>query len=133
MSEHPNAIAARAGLDDFTRGDPESLGDLFADDIVWHAPGDNPYSGTFFGKEATMDRMRRMAKEGIVWDFAIHDVLANDDHVVVLIDATLSKGVAVTHGRQVQVMHVRDGKMTEFWAMNEDQAANDAALAAEPG
>ena len=51
----PNAIAARAGLDDFTRGDPETLGDLFADDIVWHAPGDNPSSGTFVGKEATMD------------------------------------------------------------------------------
>ncbi len=37
-----------------------------------------------------------MAKDGIVWDFAIHDVLANDDHVVVLIDATLTKGVAST-------------------------------------
>ena len=59
-----------------------------------------------------MERMRRMAKEGIVWDFAIHDVLANDDHVVVLIEATLTKGVAATHERQVQVMHVRDGKMT---------------------
>ena len=75
-----------------------------------------------------MERMRRMAKEGIVWDFAIHDVVANDDHVVVLIEATLAKGVATTHERQVQVMHVRDGKMTEFWAMNEDQGANDAVL-----
>jgi len=115
-------------LDAFTRGDPESLADLFAEDIVWHAPGDNPYSGTFVGKQATMERMKRMAKEGIVWDFAIHDVLANDDHVVVLIDATLVKGSASIHGRQVQVMHIRDGKMTEVWATNEDQAANDAVL-----
>jgi hypothetical protein len=69
-------------------------------------------AGTFVGKQATMERMRRMAKKGIVWDFDIHDVLANDDHVVVLTDATLTKGVAVTHGQQVQVMHVRDGKMT---------------------
>lgn len=128
MPEHPNATAARAGLDAFTRGDPETLEGLFADDIVWHAPGDDPYSGTFIGKQATMERMRRMAKEGIVWDFAIHDVLANDDHVVVLIDATLTKGSASSHGRQVQVMHVRDGKMTEFWAMNEDQPANDAVV-----
>jgi len=128
MPEHPNAIAARDGLDAFTRGDPESLVDLFAEDIVWHAPGDNPYSGTFVGKQATMERMKRMAKEGIVWDFAIHDVLANDDHVVVLIDATLVKGSASSHGRQVQVMHIRDGKMTEVWATNEDQAANDAVL-----
>ena len=129
MSEHPNAIAARAGLDAFTRGDPETLEDLFAEDIVWHAPGDNPYSGTFVGKQAAMERMRRMAKEGIVWDFAIHDVLGNDDHVVVLIDATLTKGSASSHGRQVQVMHVHHGKMTEFWAMNDDQAANDAVVA----
>jgi hypothetical protein len=70
-----------------------------------------------------------MAKDGIVWDLAIHDVLANDDHVVVMVEATLTKGVAMTQERQVQIMHVRDGKMTEFWAMNEDQAANDAVLA----
>jgi hypothetical protein len=94
----------------------------------WHAPGINPYGGTFIGKQATMERMRQMAKEGIVWDFAIYDVLANDDHVFVLMDATITKGVASAHGRQVQVMHVRDGKMTEFWAMNEDQAANDSVL-----
>ena len=54
-----------------------------------------------------------MAKDGIVSDLAIHDVLANDDHVVVLVEATLTKGVATTHERQVQIMHVRDGKMTE--------------------
>jgi len=35
MPEHPNAIAARDGLDAFTRGDPETLEDLFAEDIVW--------------------------------------------------------------------------------------------------
>lgn len=128
MSEHPNAIAARDGLDAFTRGDPETLSDLLADDIVWHAPGINPYAGTFAGKRATMERMEQMAKAGIVWDFAIHDVVANDDHVILLIDATITKGVDTAHGRQVQVMHVRDGKMTEFWAMNEDQAANDAVL-----
>lgn len=75
-----------------------------------------------------MDRMATMAKEGIVWDFAIHDVVANDDHVVALIDATIVKGAASAHGRQVQVMHIRDGKMTEFWGMNEDQGAVDAVL-----
>ena len=94
MSEHPNAIAARDGLDAFTRGDPATLADLLAEDIVWHAPGSNPYAGTFVGKQATMERMRRMAMEGIVWDFAIHDLVANDDHVVILIDATIRKGVA---------------------------------------
>ena len=128
MSEHPNAVAARAGLDAFTRGDPATLAELFSDDIVWHAPGRNPHAGTFEGKAATMERMQRMAREGIVWDFAIHDLVANDEHVVVLIDATLTKGGRSTHGRQVQVMHVRDGLMTEFWAMNEDQAANDDLL-----
>lgn len=128
MTEHPNAVAARSGLEAFTRGDPATLADLFAEDIVWHAPGSNPYAGTFEGKAATMERMRTMAKAGIVWDLAIHDIVANDEHVVALIDATLTNGRRSTHGRQVQVMHVRDGLMTEFWAMNEDQAANDELL-----
>ena len=37
---------------------------------------------------------------------------------------------AATQDPQVQVMHVRDGKVTEFWGMNQDQAAMDVVLGA---
>ena len=78
---------------------------------------DHPYAGTFTGKGETMERMARMAQEGVVWvEFDIHDVVGNDEHVVALIDAHDHEGTRRSaRGPQVQVMHVHDGKMTEFW------------------
>ena len=101
---------------------------MIADDAVWHAPGSNPYSGTFTGKEETLTRMGRLAQEGVQISFDIHDVVGNDEHVVAMVDATVTKGSNSCHGRQVQVFHVRDGQLTEFWGYNEDQAAVDAVL-----
>lgn len=40
----------------------------------------------------------------------------------------MTKGSNSCHGRQVQVYHVREGKLTEVWSYNEDQAAVDAVL-----
>ena len=128
MSEHPNVATARAGIEAFVKGDVATLAAAIADDVVWHAPGNNPYSGTSTGKEETMARMGRLAQDGVVISFDIHDVVGNDEHVVSMVDATFTKGSASTRGRMVQVFHVRDGMMTEFWAYNEDQAAVDAVL-----
>ena len=128
MSEHPNVVAARAGLDAFLKGDTGVLAAMLSDDIVWHGPGNNPYSGDSLGKEASLARMGRLAEDGVALSFDIHDIVGNDEHVVVICDATISKGGRSAAGRQVQVMHVSDRVMTEFWALNDDQAAVDAVL-----
>ena len=129
MTDHPNAVTMRAALEAFLRGDMETLAGSIADDVVWHAPGANALSGDFVGKAATLERMGKMRASGIQVTFDIHDVVGNDEHVVVMVNATVSnaKGDSAT-GPQVQIMHVRDGKMAEFWAMNEDQAAVDAVI-----
>lgn len=128
MSEHPNVAAIRAGIEAFVKGDTATLNAAIAEDAVWHAPGNNPYSGTSTGKEETMARFGRLAQDGVVISFDIHDVVGNDEHVVAMVDATITKGSGSSHGRQVQVFHVREGKLTEFWGSNEDQAAVDAVL-----
>ncbi len=128
MSEHPNVAAIRTGIEAFVKGDIATLSAMIADDVVWHAPGNNPYSGTSTGKEETMARMGRLAQDGVGISFDIHDVVGNDEHVVAMVDGTFTKGSGSCHGRQVQVFHVREGKLTEFWGYNEDQAAVDAVL-----
>ncbi len=128
MSEHPNVATTRAAHEAFSKGDKAAMAALLADDIVWHAPGDNPYSGDAVGKGATLERLGRLAQDGVTISFDIHDIVGNDDHVVVLTDATVSKGGSSSVGRQVQVMHVRDGTWAEVWVSNEDQAAVDAVL-----
>ncbi len=129
MTDHPNAASTRAALEAFLRGDFETLAGSFADDIVWHAPGGNPYSGDHHGKAEVLGRIGKMRENGVSITFSIHDVVANDEHVVVLAEATVSNASGGTAtGPLVQIMHIRDGKVAEFWAMNEDQAAIDVVM-----
>ena len=125
MTDHPNATTARTALNAFNAGDIPAMLELLDDSIVWHAPGTSRFGGQFEGKQAVLDRFRRMAEAGVVTSFAIHDVIGNDVHVSV----TDADGTRY-EGPQVQVMHVRDGKATEFWGMNQDQAAMDVVFGA---
>ena len=55
----------------------------------------------------------------------IHDILANDDHVVALVKVTASRGGQRLESRSTHIMHVADGQLTEFWNFPEDPAAGD--------
>jgi ketosteroid isomerase-like protein len=55
-----------------------------------------------------------------------HDILANDDHGVVLEEHSCEFGGEPSSGRAVAVYHVRDGKITEIWSYAEDQYGSDA-------
>ena len=48
---HPNADVARRAYNAFLTGDMATMAELMSDTIVWHAPGNNPLSGTYKGKE----------------------------------------------------------------------------------
>lgn len=130
MDEHPNVALMRKGYEAFAGGDFTTVGELFADDIVWHSPGTNPLSGEFKGKDQVFGLFARLAElTNGTFQQEIHDIVANDDHVCVMIHNSWSKPKSF-EGRAVQVWHMRDGKATEFWLFPEDLAASDAAFMA---
>ena len=55
----------------------------------------------------------------------IHDVLANDDHVVVLSDRRATREDRRVEMRGAGVYHVRDGKIAEAWLFEWDPYAID--------
>ncbi len=129
MEDHPNGALLRRLLDAFAAGDVDAMEASFEDDMTWHAPGTNRFSGQFRGREAAMQRLEQMRKAGISTRFDVHDVVANDEHAVALVHLHLE----VADGRrydqpQVQVAHVREGKIVEFWTMNQDQAVLDLLI-----
>lgn len=126
MAGHPNAELVRRGIEAFTKGDLATVDQLLADDIVWHVGGNNPLTGDYRGKEAVMGFFARTAAIAAP-SMSIHDVVANDEHAIALVDTggTKPDGTSL-QGRGVHVYHVRDGKATEAWFYNEDQAALDA-------
>ena len=127
--DHPNVEAARTSLEGFMKGDMAALAAGIADDAVWHVPGSHAWAGEYRGKDEILGRFQKMAEVGVGLALdEIHDIVGNEEHVLAMVKVTLSApGGSVSQG-SVWIMHVRDGKTTEFWAGNEDQAAIDALI-----
>lgn len=58
-----------------------------------------------------------------LFDADLHDVVANDDHVVGLVTATVRVGDEAFTYRTAEIVHVKDGKVTERWAFSDDTQA----------
>jgi ketosteroid isomerase-like protein len=120
MSAEENARVARELSDAFEAMDMQRLDALVADDVVWHEIG---RSEPRHGKEA----LRATAPGAGQADFEIrgenHDVLASDDHAVVLVNATATRDGRMFTYRTAEIYHIRDGQVVERWAFSDDTAA----------
>ncbi len=117
MGEHPNAALYRDAMEKMENEDFEAWADYLADDVVWHQIG----AETIQGKAALMESMGQY--EGMDWDVDVHDVVANDEHLVALVTATVTAGGESFTYRTAEIAHVEDGKITERWAFSDDTAA----------
>ncbi len=126
MAEHPHVALLRRGYEAFGRGDMATLTEVFSDDVVWHLPGRSPVSGEHKGRDAVFAAFAKFAElSGGTLRLELHDVLANDAHTV-----ALSRGTASRQGKQfdlrgVDIYHVQNGKIKEFWSFSEDQRLDD--------
>lgn len=122
--EHPNVALVREGGEALERGDTSWFEEHTADDIVWHVGGNSKMSGTITGKQAVMEFFGRSA--GVDMSIDTHDILGNDDHVVVLGTAkgTAPDGTPFEY-KFVNIFHIRDGKTVEAWGMSENDAETD--------
>ena len=124
---HPNEDLVRRGYEAFGTGDIATLQELFADDIVWHFPGNSPVSGDFNGKAEVLGWLAKNAElSGGTLRVEPHDVLANDEHAVGLIRVSAQREGRSLDDPSVQIFHIKDGKATEVWVHPSDQAASDA-------
>src|SRR5436853_7653418 len=86
MSAQSNAEAMRKGYAAFSRGDMDALrNELFTSDIVWHQGGRNQTSGDYRGVDAVLGLFGKLFQltDG-TFRVEVHDVLASEDHAVVL-------------------------------------------------
>ncbi|MGH9248776.1 MAG: nuclear transport factor 2 family protein [Acidimicrobiales bacterium] len=110
--EHPNSELYRRITAAFQAGDTDMLRSAVASDVRWHEAG-NPE--VIEGRDAVMQRMSAAAQLDNKID--LHDVLANDEHVVAMLNVELTKpdGSQVAYP-VVEIAHVKDGQVTERWA-----------------
>jgi len=126
MAEHPNVELLRKGYAAYGQGDMDTINELFADDIQWHIAGRSQLSGDYKGKEQVFGFFAKLMEisEGTS-KLEIHDILANDEHGVVLVTGSGTRKGKSFSSPDVHVLHMKNGKVTEFWDSPLDQYASD--------
>jgi ketosteroid isomerase-like protein len=118
MQEHPNATLARQWMKAMEDGNYDAMNDAMADDVVWHMIG---------AAEPTRGKEAMMKSIGSLDDFQftgkVHDVVANDDHTIALVETTVTHGGKSITYRTAEITHIKDGKVTERWAFSDDTDA----------
>ena len=117
MDEHPNAKAFREMDEKVRSGDFAAIADGLADDVEWHEIGrDEPIRG----KEAVSARWTQTPLADFQMEGSLHDVVANDDHTIALVETTVRRGGESFTYRTAEITHVKDGKVTARWAFSDD-------------
>jgi ketosteroid isomerase-like protein len=126
---HPNEDLVRQGFEAFSKGDMEGVAALFTDDVVWHTPGRGPLAGDHRGKGQVMSMLGKQAElTGGTFRAELHDILANDEHGVLLATVGAERAGKTWEDNGVVVFHIHNGKVSEAWLHPGDQYAGDEFL-----
>jgi ketosteroid isomerase-like protein len=118
MDEHPNVALVRRYDEQMQAGNWEAMMDAVADDVEWYEIG---RAEPTRGKAALVERMQGAFGDAEVTG-ETHDIVGNDDHVVMLVNATATRGDETFHYRTAEILHIRDGKLAARWAFSDDTA-----------
>ena len=118
---HPHEDTLRTVYDAFARGDVETVMGLFTDDIEYHVSGRSPMSGVYSGKDEVLGLFGKlMERSGGTFQVEVLDILANDQHGVVLTFERGQRDGKTLENRAVHVWDIRDGKCAQFRGYNEE-------------
>lgn len=114
---HPNEDLARASVAALQSGDVDALrSKYFAEDIRWHAPGQSQIARDYEGIDDVLGYFGRIFElTGGTFSVELHDVLANDEHVVILFTSHGERDGRRLADREVLTGHMADGKLAEVW------------------
>jgi ketosteroid isomerase-like protein len=127
MSANDNAKLLRRGYEAFIAGDMATLTELFAEDAVWHLPGNGALSGIKRGRDAVFGYFGELVgRSGGTLKITLHDVIGGDEHTIGLHHDYAERDGKVLDHNVVIVTHINGGRFSEVWEFHEDQPANDA-------
>ena len=127
MGTAENAELVRRGYEAFSAGDVATLGDIFAEDAVWHAAGNGVLSGTKQGRDAVLAYFGELgARSQGTLKVTVTDLIGGERHTV-----ALQHNHAEGNGKTLDMdgaisFEVRDGKIVSGREFFEDTATGDA-------
>src|SRR5439155_17789938 len=116
MGAADNASRVRKGYAAFNAGDVPTLVDLFAEDVVWHFPGQSKLAGDHIGRDATLSVLGGYGEaSGGTLKANLLDLMASDDGVTGVANDTATSGGKALDVRSSLIFAMRDGKVSEAW------------------
>ena len=125
---HPLEAIIREAYAAFGRGDVDGYLRPCADDFAFHVPGHGGIAGTFVGRNGLYALAEKaMAITGGTFHEEVEDVLANDDHAVVLARHRFTRDGSAKDYWTAHVYEVRAGKLARCFEQPRDPTAFDDA------
>ncbi len=128
MSDEANIGIVRSYVDCLGRGEMEKVGQLLADDVIWHQPGNSHLSGVHIGKVQLFAHLGKfMELSGNTFHVSkVHSLMANDNMVSASLHFEAERQGRKLSMDGVDLMRIDGGKIKEVWLFSSDQAGEDA-------
>ena len=98
------------------RRDWDAVRALFADEIVWHEPGEEDYSGDHRGRDAVVGLLEKLVEvTGGSFQLVPEAFLNSAEHSAVLIRWWAEREARRSEGREIAVYRLQDGLIVEAW------------------
>lgn len=123
--EHPNAVRFREAHSAAQEGELDPLVSLLAEDVEWWDTG---ASEPTYGKAASRERIAHLW--GHIVNADLHDLFANDEHLVALVHSKAQRAGQYFEYSTAEVCHMSaDGLITKRQAFAHDSATVAAFFA----
>jgi ketosteroid isomerase-like protein len=123
--DHPNAKLARSAWEAVSASDLDTLSQVCAESLVWHASGRGSRSGDYRGRTAVLDYLAAIGDAAERFDSRLDHVLVNENLVAVLFHVTGTRRGRVLDTDFILLFRVEAGQIAEIWAVPRDQHAVD--------
>jgi uncharacterized protein len=99
---------------------------VFDAGIAWHVPGHGPLSGDYTGHDQIGGFFQRtMELSGGTFSIDVHNVLAENDLVVVLVTVNAQRNGLSASFPEIHVWRMKNGKATDFCEYQGDEQRED--------
>jgi ketosteroid isomerase-like protein len=128
MTSHTPAAVASTYFEALGRGDIPTVMAQFSDDVIWHQPGANRFSGDHAGVAGVGALLGGMmeASEGSFQLAVSGPAMVNGELVAVPVRFSGTRSGAAMDMAGVDLLTVREGKIVEVHLFSEDGSTEDA-------
>jgi uncharacterized protein len=128
MSDTDNIKVGRGYVDALSKGDMTTVGNLLADDVIWHQPGASQLSGTYHGKENVFPHLAKFTElsENSFRVDQVGQVMANGALVTAKLHFVATRPGRTLSMDGVDLMRIESGQIKEMWLFSGDQVTEDA-------